>query len=506
MKLKQIALAAMAAAALPAFAAPVQLWVTGASAPMNAVFQGAMSLCAGMKYKNAAGEVITNPGTLAVKIYMTATGDLPGASSNDRVAYTCVVDTEDDRAGTLEGQELVMYHTVEGGSFNAYSPALVLAGEPNPNSYLPASLGRIPAVSGLTSTGKCAASDTGAAIALTISGVVNGALADNVTPTGAVKRYKSCGTATVTLATGAVAPADTGPTQSIGGFSDVEYGINQALLEVVLGAADIGSVAKTNLGQAFGVAVNHNLYKQLQINQGFASSCYTPTVNTSSLACQPNLKSAEYASLVDSRNAGSIDGSFFGGTAATEVRLLRRTPTSGTQATSNVHFLKAPCASGTNAGQQAPSRATDSTAKFKVSELSSTSTLKGTSGLSASGTFLAASVMSLENTPTASETWGFVKLDGVSPNLVAGDSYQRASAVSGEYTMWNELEVFTSSQAGDDGTSLLSALKSSLANPELTNLKGLFHTGLSGATASAGANNSVSKFYKDGNSCAPIIR
>ena len=45
-------------------------------------------------------------------------------AAGDRMAYTCTVDTDDDRAGSLEGTKVVVFHTVEGGSFNYVTPAL----------------------------------------------------------------------------------------------------------------------------------------------------------------------------------------------------------------------------------------------------------------------------------------------------------------------------------------------------------------------------------------------
>ncbi len=241
MKLNQIALAVAAMAAAPAFAltpgqvdGATQLWISGASAPTNSVFLGAMTLCKGVSYKDAAGIIQTNPGAIDAHMYLekaTGTGSAgtePGKDSGDRVAYACTVDTIDDRAGVLEGSKVVLYHTVEGGSFNAYTPALALAGDTNPN--IPTTLQRITEVADLGATGKCA---NGAAVNTTVS--VSGV--NNVIP-----RYNSCGRTTVTLATGAVDVAgDTAPTTSIGGFSDTEYVINKLNLDVTTELGDIGS-------------------------------------------------------------------------------------------------------------------------------------------------------------------------------------------------------------------------------------------------------------------------
>ena len=154
MKLSKIALAVAALGTAPvAFAlTPAQVaagpttyvWLSGASAPTNTVFRGVMSLCNGL-----AG----NGGTNDAHMYLEGAGAEPGKSSGDRVAYAC---TMSSAAGSLAGKKVVVYHTVEGGSFNAYAPHLSMAGERNPSGYLPGSLKRIYFLKLLGSVGKCA--------------------------------------------------------------------------------------------------------------------------------------------------------------------------------------------------------------------------------------------------------------------------------------------------------------------------------------------------------------
>src|SRR5690242_2397036 len=87
MKLSKIALAVATVCAAPAAFAltPAQIaagpttyvWLSGNSAPTNAVFRSVMSLCNGL-----AG----NGGTNDAHMYLESTGTEPGKSSGDRVA------------------------------------------------------------------------------------------------------------------------------------------------------------------------------------------------------------------------------------------------------------------------------------------------------------------------------------------------------------------------------------------------------------------------------------
>lgn len=515
MKFSKIALAVAAMVSAPAFAltpaqvgGATQLWVSGASAPTNAVFQGVMTLCAGMSYKDAAGVIQTNPGTLNVHTYLEGTGAEPGKSSGDRMAYACEVQTHDSRAGDLEGTKIVVYHTVEGGSFNAYTPALALVGESSP--YMPTTLSRTAEVADLAGSGRCAAG-AGTPMALTVSGVVN-----NAGPGTKIVRYNGCTAAansmtTVTLATGAVSLAgDTAPVTSIGGFSDTEYVINKLNLNVTTDVGDIGTTAKTNIGQAFGVGVSYPLYYKLQQNDiasgSLAATCddapFTATAPNLTLACQPNMPSSRYTTAANSATVGGVNASLFGGLATDVVRLARRAPTSGTQSASNIRFLNAPCAAGDAGGAFTPARTADSTATLIINENSGTGNVKTTLNTATGANQYAMGIVSMENTPapTASaDRWAFVKLDGVSPN---SDSFQRANAIEGNYSFWYELEMFVAaSAAGTPGETLLNSVNNAMGNPEVTNLKGLFLTPASGATSA-----NVSKSYRDGNSCAPAVQ
>ena len=500
MKLKQIAIAVAAMAAAPAFAltpaqvgGATQLWISGASAPTNSVFLGAMTLCRGVSYRDAGGVAQTNPGAIDAHMYLESTGLEPGKSSGDRVAYACTVGTADLRAGVLEGTKVVLYHTVEGGSFNAYAPALRLAGDTNVN--LPTTLQRITEVADLGAAGKCAAV---AAVNTTVS--ISGV--NNIIP-----RYNSCGRTTVTLATGAVNVAgDTAPTTSIGGFSDTEYTINKLNLDIATDLATIGSEVNTNIGQAFGVGVSYPLYAQLQKNDGLIATTAADGEACDGVyaagTCQPNLPAQVYSTVANQAAAGSVNASLFGGLATGKVNLVRRAITSGTQSASNLRFLNKPCATGAAGGAQEPVRAgTYAAGTFVVTEQSGTSGVKSTLNTATGAGEFGLGVVSMENTPAPTATadrWAFVKIDSVSPN---SDSFQRAEAIKGNYTMWYELVAFTAATAPQAGIDLMTGINSSLGNPDLTNLKGLFITPLAGV---AGTN--VSKGSRFGNSCQAALQ
>lgn len=514
MKLKQIALAVASMAAAPAFAltpsevgGATQLWLTGSSSVYNSVFQGMMTLCQGMSYKDAGGVIRTNPGVNDVHVYYefdpadpnkrppSLSAVEPGFGVGDRVAYACTVQTFDWRAGVLEYKKVVMYHTVEGGSFNAYTPALALAGDTNPN--IPTTLQRITEVADLGAVGQCAAGAATNTI-IDVSGIEQ-----------TIPYYSKCRKTRVTLATPAK-PAvvdvagDTAPTTSVGGFSDTEYLINKLNLEIATDLGAIGSEVNTNIGQSFGVAVSYPLYAQLQKNDGIIATTAADGEACDGVytagACQPNLPAQVYSTVANQAAVGSINASLFGGLATGKVNLARLRPTSGTQSASNLRFLNKPCASGEASGAQNPARAVDSTATLIITENSSNESVKFTLNTATGKGEFALGLMSMENTPWPTFTadrWAFVKLNNVSPN---SDSFQRAEAIKGNYPLWYELVAFTvGSPWSSAAIDLIAGINSSMGTSTFTNLKGLFITPLAGAPP--GGN--VSKGTRFENSCTP---
>lgn len=511
MKLSKIALAMAAIGVTPAAFAltPAQIaagpttyvWLSGNSAPSNGVFRSVMSLCNGL-----AG----NAGTADAHMYLESTGLEPGKSSGDRVAYAC---TMSSAAGSLAGKKVVVYHTVENGSFNAYAPHLSMAGEPNPNGYLQGNLKRVNDLAGQGAGGKCAAG-TAATTSVTLNGVAYN-----------IGRYNNCDLVTKNFSPSVKGDAAGQPGQSYpdGGFSDTEYLLNKQNLEIGTALSAIGSEVATNIGQAFGVAVSYPLYFRLQQNDvnppagtpfaghpSLPSSCTTGFSAASpnlTAACQPNLAAQRYTATAAVASIGGVDGSTFGGTAGSVVNLVRRVPTSGTQSASNARFLAKPCATGLSQGALEPARATDSTGTVIVTEQSSTGGVKtALNAASVAGQF-GLGVVSMENTPggaAANDRWAFVKLNRVSPDQFPDsilDPQQRVQALDGTYDFWYEMVAFTAggakSPASAAGAALIAAVTTSLGNHDL---KGIF------ATPLAGTSGPTSLGARFGNSCQPAFQ
>lgn len=496
MKLSKIALAVAALGATPvAFAlTPAQVaagpttyvWLSGASAPTNSVFRGVMSLCNGL-----AG----NGGANDAHMYLESTGTEPGRSSGDRVAYAC---TMSSAAGSLAGKKVVVYHTVEGGSFNAYAPHLSMAGEPNPNGYLPGNLRRINNPALLGAAGKCAAGAAGSTNVI-LNGVIY--------PIG---RYNNCSDISVkTFTTTLKGDAAGLPGQSYpdGGFADTEYLIYKQNLEIGRDLSVIGDEMAINIGQAFGVAVSYPLYLQLQKNDVAAgwldATCDdgTPTAPNLIRACQPSLPAQRYSAIADKYTIGGVDGSLFGGPAGSVVKLVGQFPNHAAQLASNLRFLAKPCATGPSQGALEPARTADSTATAIVVEQSSPVTVKSTLNAETGANQFALGVMSMTNRPAptaSSDRWAFVKLDDVSPN---SDAQQRAKAMDGAYTFWYELTAFTArgsvSPASASGAALISAVAATLGDADMT---GMF------ATPVAFSSGPTSKGARVGNSCQPALQ
>lgn len=507
-KLSKIAMAVAAMTAAPAAFAltPAQvdsgtlrLWLSGASAPTASLYKGALTLCQGMSYKDAAGTTHTNPGTRDAHLYLelSTASKLPG-SSGDRNAYVCTVQTDDGRGASLEGKKMVLFHTVEGGSFNYVAPHISIAGEVNAN--LPGNLKRISNIEGLAATGQCAAG-VAESVNVDISGILN--------PVGV---YRGCATTTQTFTSGQAlrSAVTSAPDRPEGGLSDTEYVINKLNLSVTTDLSSIGSEVPTFIGQAFGVATSYALYYQLQKNDivagKIAATCDdSPSTALSpnlTAACQPDLAAAKYTAFANVDNVSTLlDGRVFGAANGTKVNLARRAITSGTQSASNLRFLNKPCATGVAQGALNPSRASHSIAgQLVITENSSTGGVKTTLTTASNAGELGMGIVSMENVASGTGTdgkWAFVKLDGVSNNT---DSKQRAAAIDGSYGFWYEIVGFTATTAFTEGIDLVAAVVTSLSNPGITDLAGLFITKDAGVTGT-----NVSSYARSGNSCQPAF-
>jgi hypothetical protein len=480
MKIRSIASAtALVCLAAPAFAltpgqidsSTVQLWINGATAPTAGVAAAVAKLC-------ADEDGVAGPDDLHVYLEKTpanAADAFPGKSNAGKfAAYACTMGAG---AGSLAGVKTVVYHTFDVGSFEAYTPHLYLAGEVN--ALVPATVKRL---KNIATTAACVAHPT----------VAN--------------TYTGCGTDTVTVAPNA--DVFSLPTLPVGGISDTEYLLNQLNLGVSKSLGDIGSEVSTNVGQGFGVAVSYPLYVAMQTAQGLnaggacaatGSGAAITAVNTTA-ACQPNITKQKYASLA-SVAAGDKNASLLGATG--NITVERRVGTSGTQSASNAFFLNKPCGlgvTGAELGLEGLNTVGSVTLPGGVTIRSNNGSgdVKANLTAASSAGTNAIGVLSLENAASATEKFAYLKVNGASPTT---DSKHRATAVAGDYEFWYEMVAFTAATAPSEGADLMNGLVTVLADPSVTDLRGLFVTPLSGFTGS-----SVSAGYKAGNACAPAVQ
>ena len=484
MKLNQIALAVAATCvAAPSFAltpadidgSTVQLWISGATAPTASVYGAIKTLC-------ADNDGVAGPDDLHTYVSSNvaaadeATDAIPGKSKAGKfAAYAC---TMGPLAGSLDGVKTIVYHTFDAGSFEAYTPHLFMAGEVN--ALVPSTLKRM---SDLTA---------GASTCTLLAAPAN--------------TYDNCGITTVALADN-VDQFST-PTLPVGGFSDTEYTLNQLNLGISKSLSDIGTEAATNVGQGFGLAVSHALYAELQKAQGIIA---TTALNGEACdgiytagACQPSINRQKYSSLVSANGVTNKDGSLFGAAAGSVIKVERRVGTSGTQSSSNAFFLNKPCATGLAGGELsvAGTNTVGTTAynggKVLVRSNNGSGDVKSSITAASTAGELAIGVLSLENVPSSTEKFAFVKVNGVSPNT---DAKQRQTAIDGDYEFWYELVGFTAGSASTEGVDLINGTTVALGDPTITDLTGLFVTKAAGVS---GAN--VSKGAKLGNACSPAIQ
>lgn len=427
-----------------------EAWLSGASAPTFNVFDGFSRGC--------------DSGTQAIFTNATTAGK-PGSIGNF-MGYAC----------TRGGVVTAMYHTVDGGSFNAYAPHLT--GTAPDGTSMPAQLRRVRNLGTVSCTG---------------SGTWN-----------SIPVRTGCA-----IAVGATV-GDSAPALPAGGFSDVEA----SLFGVDVSAA--GTEADANVSQVFGLAVTKNLYRELQVAQGIYASVAAATSADPSYdpANAPNITKAQYTSIVELSGGYQTDWNPILKTITNpnagvgkNVYLARRVATSGTQASSNAFFLNNPCAAGA-AGSVTPATAADSSGTFIVTEGSGTGNVKTTMTNAGNAGNFAIGVVSVENNwrtdAAASEGYRFVKVDGVHPE--AGDTtFGRTTSINGGYAFQMEMKSFVASTAaGTFGETLIGEISSALGNPAncADVPRGLFLNPAGGSSCTVGTE--VGKGTKFGNNCSPV--
>lgn len=483
MKLSYISLAVAAAFAVGDASAAQNIWASGASAPTRAEYNAFTSNC------TAAGHTIYMSGTSSSITSASRPGD---SGTGNFFMYSCTIDgAKTSTFNTWDGQVVNFFHTVDGGSFVAFEPHLPV----------PVATKRI----------------TDALTGCTLVGT-----------SGGVTVYKSCAT---TTASNSVRPD--------GGFSDVEDDLWPTLNQ---GTNFVHKAA--NVAQLFGVAATEELYKALQDTQkadgrmdlACATGNFTPG------PCQPTISTAEYRSLISSSAVGNYhnDWSPIVGAAGAgkAVRVCRRVDTSGTQASSNTYFLENPCRQWkTQIGQLLPSTSAsaeqevlDNGYLYDVVENSGTGDVKacltnsnnlvsktgssnGAAGdyVSDATTTFAVGVMSMENIPSSTDKFKFLKLDNVSPNL---DAKQRAAGAKGRYNFVMEMAYWGVPTSGVGSGSKASTfnpvvntapffdeLAKDMASATVLDLNGLYISPAGGAIPDG---DKVGYGSKGGKNCKPV--
>lgn len=449
-----------------------QAWVTGASAPTLTMYEGWVKGCDAGTNAIYSSDSFSNapvkPGTI-----------------KDYNAYAC----------TRGGKVSILYHTIEGGSLNAYTPhtiGTVLARTKFPG--------------------------TDAACQL------KGNYTDPVNPLNDAAVYKGCGKTgsahTSSLPAEQVAintpnlqgltTDSQGPQWPLGGFSDVEA----SLWSPTVGGGNVASKGvefDANVGQVFGVVVTEALYRAMQEQQGLTTD--------DAIENTPNITTEQYASIIAVGGPAALGNGWATilpthPTSNYKVIVQRRVDTSGTQSSSNAFFLRSPCANAAAASLLPTVTADSDPGVYEVVMQSSSSTLQSqmtTISAAAAGSNYAIGVLSLEN-DWRGKGYRFLKLDGVHPE--ADDPTRaRKAAASGAYKFHMEMKAF---KRNATQTYPLTTFESNILNEIVTDLSmplaascSVFPRGLTlnprnGSDCTAGVE--VAKTTNLGNNCQVPIQ
>ena len=236
--------------------------------------------------------------------------------------------------------------------------------------------------------------------------------------------------------------------------------------------------------QGFGLAVSADLYAALQTAQGTSG--------------QPSIRRVDYASLV----TGAVKSSAALGVNGPLV-LARRDDQSGTQAASNIFFANNACGNNRDAknklipgvlgGLQPVLGAANSVPGLTVQELTSGGAV--VTALNASG--YAVGALGLGTSKAGSDSWNWVKLDGVAPNV---DDLNRGAFASGDYPWAVTSFAVTVTKPKVNKATLNDALIAALKDSNQHNLAGI-------AYLDDGVAARQSKVVRPGNNnCAPLVR
>lgn len=465
LKLNKLAIVlATAFSATSAFAAPVtptdiqsattlnQAWISGASAPTLNVFLGYAAGC--------------EANTLAVFHGGSAGAVVPGASNTGNTfAYAC------KRGGVVS----VLYHTNQGGSFNAFAPHV-------PNNVAGTGFGVTTNLNRLANVATNSCSNVGN-LGTTVPNQSNATV------------YRCATTINGFAAT------DNTPKKPAGGFSDVEaalFGVD---------ASSYGTEIDAGVTQVFGVMASEPLYRAMQVAQGiYASVAAANTADASFLPKNaPSISKEQYASLASDPLATWAP---LGVDDTKKVIIARRVDTSGTQASSNAFFMGNPCLGNPSTGGKLnPTNAASSDPDFYVvTEGGETSDVRNAiSNASSAGEF-AIGVVSAENSAAAGRR--FLKIDGVHPEAGPNDTVDakaRYTSAQGQYPFQIELKGFIANDASTFGRTVINNIVSGLSSVSCTTVpRGLVLNSASSACDAANSGVHITKTTRSGNNCRPL--
>lgn len=498
MKLTKIALAvATLLASTQVFAAPVtaaqitaaqsagtlqQAWISGASAPTKSVYEGWVGAGPGVGCDVDSNTIFTTQA-------LSSSNVTPGSLGNF-TAYACT------RAGVVS----VLYHTLDGGSLNAFTPHTVGT-----------KLARVKFVG--TGNG-C----TGSLNYVDATNTENNATVfKSCTLIGTALPSNAIATASGNTANAAAVAADSlAPQLPVGGISDVEG----SLFPAVIGGGDVSSKgvdSAVGIGQVFGVVVSRPLYRAMQVAQSIAANTDLLDPNFDP-ANAPSITKAQYTSIISVGGTYQTDWSPIVGAAGVGKKMIvaRRVQTSGTQASSNAFFLHNPCSTAVAANLN-PEVAT-STATLEVFEGSGTGNVKtrittATNAASSTNQEYAIGVISAENDWRAESSTGgqngyrFVKVEGIHPE--AGDTANaRLTTTNAAYPFHIEAHSFVANTAPVGfGSLIVGQIAAALTNPPSTSCavlpRGLTISPLAGSSCTVGVQ--VAKGTNLGNNCSPVL-
>lgn len=428
-----------------------QAWISGASAPTMNILLGYAAGC--------------EANTLAIFHGGSAEAVVPGGKdTGNTFAYAC------KRGGVVS----VLYHTNQGGSFNAFAPHI-------PNDVAGTGFGVTTNLNRLANIASNSCSNVG-----NIS--VNGQ--------GSTPVYRCATTINGFTAT------DNTPKKPAGGFSDVEaalFGIS---------AAGFGEEKNSGVTQVFGVMASETLYRDMQVAQGIYTSKTAAETNDPGFlpANAPSISREQYASLVSDP---LVSWAPLGVDVNKEVIIARRVNTSGTQASSNAFFLGNPCVDNpATGGKLSPIGADDSDPGFvSVIEGGETGDVRTAISNASAAQQYAIGVVSLENKPDVGRR--YLKVEGVHPEAGPNntkDDFARYTSAQGQYPFQIELKAFVANEAkGTFGETVINNIISGLSTVACTTVpRGLALNAASTACPAVNSGVHITKATRKGNNCRPL--